>query len=153
MLSTLVGRNGKIIVLDNMSAHLGNNPVDFPNLSNVLFVKGDLRDEITLKRVFRENPSLIFHLAAFFANQNSVDFPELSAETDIIGLIKLLDYSLMNNIEKFVYTSSGCSNMDPTENYPKGDFMSMHLTTPYQINKMVGEMYCNYYFHQYGLDH
>lgn len=152
MLSTLVGRNGKIIVLDNMSAHLGNNPVDFPNLSNVLFVKGDLRDEITLKRVFRENPSLIFHLAAFFANQNSVDFPELSAETDVIGLIKLLDYSLMNNIEKFVYASSGCSIYGSYGKLPlKEDFMSMHLTTPYQINKMVGEMYCNYYFHQYGL--
>ena len=29
--------------------------------------------------------------------------------------------------------------------------MSMHLTTPYQINKMVGEMYSNFYFHHYDL--
>jgi nucleoside-diphosphate-sugar epimerase len=27
----------------------------------------------------------------------------------------------------------------------------MHLTTPYQINKMTGEMYCNFYAHHYGL--
>ena len=27
----------------------------------------------------------------------------------------------------------------------------MHLTTPYQINKMTGEMYCNFYDHHYGL--
>lgn len=27
----------------------------------------------------------------------------------------------------------------------------MHLTTPYQINKMTGEMYCNFYNHHYGL--
>jgi nucleoside-diphosphate-sugar epimerase len=33
----------------------------------------------------------------------------------------------------------------------KEDFISMHLTTPYQINKMAGEMYSNFYFHHYGL--
>ncbi len=28
----------------------------------------------------------------------------------------------------------------------------MSLTYPYQINKMAGEMYCNYYYHHYGLN-
>ena len=28
----------------------------------------------------------------------------------------------------------------------------MHLTTPYQINKMAGEMYANFYYHHYGLN-
>ena len=27
----------------------------------------------------------------------------------------------------------------------------MHLTTPYQINKMTGEMYCNFYAHHYDM--
>ena len=34
----------------------------------------------------------------------------------------------------------------------KEDFISMHLTTPYQINKMAGEMYSNFYHHHYGLN-
>jgi nucleoside-diphosphate-sugar epimerase len=29
--------------------------------------------------------------------------------------------------------------------------MSMHLTTPYQITKMLGELYANYFYHQYEL--
>jgi len=33
----------------------------------------------------------------------------------------------------------------------KEEFMSMHLTTPYQITKMLGELYCNFFHHQYGL--
>ncbi len=33
----------------------------------------------------------------------------------------------------------------------KEDFMSMHLTTPYQITKMLGELYANFYHHHYGL--
>ena len=31
------------------------------------------------------------------------------------------------------------------------EFVSTHLTTPYQINKMTGEMYCNFYHHHYGM--
>ena len=29
--------------------------------------------------------------------------------------------------------------------------MSMHLTTPYQITKMLGELYGNFFYHHYGL--
>ena len=33
-LSNLVGEDGKVIVLDNLSAIRGDNPIDFPPLSN-----------------------------------------------------------------------------------------------------------------------
>jgi nucleoside-diphosphate-sugar epimerase len=102
--------------------------------------------------VFKENISIVFHLAAFFANQNSIDYPETSAEVDVIGQIKLLEYSRIAKIDRFVYASSGCAIYG---SYPKlpleEDFISMHLTTPYQINKMTGEMYCNFYAHHYDM--
>tara|TARA_Y100000590_G_scaffold159064_1_gene182470 strand:- start:588 stop:1691 length:1104 start_codon:yes stop_codon:yes gene_type:complete len=152
-LSNLVGEDGKVIVLDNLSAIRGDNPIDFPPLSNMMFVKGDIRSDIDLKRVFREKPTLVFHLAAFFANQNSVDFPENSADVDIKGIIKLLDFAQFTGVEKFIYASSGCSIYGSYGKMPlKEDFVSMHLTTPYQINKMSGEMYCNFYHHHYGLN-
>ena len=151
-LSKLVGSSGMVIVLDNLTAIKGNNPIDFPSLPNVMFVKGDVRSDIDLKRVFRERPTIIYHLAAFFANQNSVDYPENSADVDIKGMIKLLDLSQFTNVEKFVYASSGCAIYGSYGKLPlKEDFISMHLTTPYQINKMAGEMYSNFYFHHYGL--
>jgi nucleoside-diphosphate-sugar epimerase len=31
------------------------------------------------------------------------------------------------------------------------DFVSLHLDTPYQINKLVGELYCNYFHYYYKL--
>jgi len=36
-----------------------------------MFVLGDVRNDVDLKRVFKEDISIGFHLAAFFANQNS----------------------------------------------------------------------------------
>ena len=31
------------------------------------------------------------------------------------------------------------------------DFISIHLDTPYQMNKLVGELYCNYFSDYYKL--
>ena len=151
-LSLLVGKSGKIVVLDNLSAIKVKDTWNVTPLPNIMFVEGDVRSDIDLKRVFKENISHVFHLAAFFANQNSVDYPEISAEVDIIGLIKLLEYSRLARVEKFIYASSGCAIYGSYPELPlKEDFISMHLTTPYQINKMTGEMYCNFYAHHYDM--
>ena len=151
-LSSLVGNNGKILVLDNLSSIKEKDPWNVTPLPNIMFVLGDVRSDVDLKRVFKEEPSIVFHLAAFFANQNSVDYPETSAEVDVIGQIKLLEYSRISKIDKFIYASSGCAIYGSYPELPlKEEFVSMHLTTPYQINKMTGEMYCNFYHHHYGL--
>lgn len=151
-LSELVGSDGKIIILDNLSSIKEKNPWNVVPMDNIMFVEGDVRSDIDLKRVFKENITLVFHLAAFFANQNSIDYPEVSAEVDIIGLIKLLEYSRLAGVQKFVYASSGCAIYGSYPQLPlKEDFISMHLTTPYQINKMTGEMYCNFYAHHYDM--
>lgn len=151
-LSKLVGTGGKVIVLDNLSAIKSREAWNVLPLENIMFVHGDVRSDIDLKRVFKENVSLVFHLAAFFANQNSVDYPEVSAEVDILGQIKLLEYVRLAGVEKFIYASSGCAIYGSYPELPlKEDFISMHLTTPYQINKMTGEMYCNFYSHHYDM--
>ena len=152
-LSKLVGQNGKIIVLDNLSSIKIKDSWNVTPLSNIMFVQGDVRSDIDLKRVFKENINLVFHLAAFFANQNSIDYPEISAEVDIIGQIKLLEYSRLTKVERFIYASSGCAIYGSFPKLPLSeDFISMHLTTPYQINKMTGEMYCNFYSHHYDMN-
>lgn len=151
-LSLLVGQSGKVVVLDNLSAIKVKDPWNVVPLPNIMFVLGDMRSDIDLKRVFKENPSMVFHLAAFFANQNSIDYPETSADVDILGQIRLLEYARLARLEKFVYASSGCAIYGSYPQLPlKEDFISMHLTTPYQINKMTGEMYCNFYNHHYEL--
>ena len=62
----------KVIILYDLSVSYNWN---IPNLPNILFVKGNIRNDIDLKRVFHEKPTYIFHLAVFFVNQNSVDYP------------------------------------------------------------------------------
>jgi nucleoside-diphosphate-sugar epimerase len=138
-----------VIVLDNLSSAERWN---IPSLPNVMFVEGDIKDEVKLKRVFFEKPDYVFHLAAFFANQNSVDHPETDLDVNGLGTLRLLEYSLFTKVKRFIYASSGCSIYGSSAPLPlREEFMSMNLSTPYQITKMLGELYCNFFYNHYGL--
>ena len=139
----------RVIVLDDLSSAERWN---VPPLPGVLFVEGDVLDEVKLKRVFFERPSIVYHLAAFFANQNSVDHPEKDLMVNGMGTLRLLEYSVFTGVERFVYASSGCSIYGSSAPLPlREEFISLHLSTPYQITKMLGELYCNFFFNHYGL--
>jgi len=147
---TIAGLGAKIvIVLDNLSSAERWN---IPSLSNVMFVEGDIRDEVKLKRVFFEKPEYVFHLAAFFANQNSVNYPEIDLDVNGMGTLRLLEYSLFTGVKRLIYASSGCSIYGSSAPLPlREEFMSLNLSTPYQITKMLGELYCNFFYNHYGL--
>ena len=138
-----------VIVLDDLSAGYEWN---IPSLPNVLFVKGSVTDEVVMKRVFAGRPDIVYHLAAFFANQNSVDYPQRDLMTNGMGTLLVFQYAQMCGTGRVVYASSGCSIYGHAALLPlKEEFMSMHLTTPYQITKMLGELYANFFHHHYGL--
>lgn len=138
-----------VIVFDDLSAAYEWN---IPSLPNVLFVKGSVTDETALKRVFAIKPDIVYHLAAFFANQNSVDYPQRDLAVNGLGTLLVYQYAQMCGTGRVVYASSGCSIYGSQAPLPlKEDFMSMHLTTPYQITKMLGELYANFFNHHYGL--
>jgi len=139
-----------VIVLDDLSSGYEWN---LPDADNLLFVRGDVASDIDLKRAFNEKPAVVFHLAAFFANQNSIDYPEKDLQTNGFGMLKILEYSVLyGKLDRFVYSSSGCSIYGESTNFPlKEDDISMNLGTPYQVTKMLGELYCNYFSKQYGL--
>jgi len=145
----LVRLGARVVILDDLSSgHRWN----VPSCQGVLFSQGDILDEVKLKRVFLERPQIVFHLAAFFANQNSVDHPERDLMVNGMGTLRLLEYSLLSRVERFVFASSGCTVYGGDAPLPlKEDYVSMNLTTPYQVTKMLGELYCNFFHNHYGM--
>jgi len=136
----------RIVVIDDLSASYEWN---IPKDPKVTFIKGSILDEERMKRAFSYKPQYVFHLAAHFANQNSVDHPETDLLVNALGTLKTLEYANLVGVERFVFASSGCSVYGSQAPLPlREDFVSLHLDTPYQINKLVGELYCNY-FHDY----
>jgi len=139
----------KVIILDNLSSGYEWN---IPKHENIKFVKGDILDDECLKRVFKEKPEYVFHLAAHFANQNSVDNPETDLLVNGLGTLKVLQYSHLVNVKRFVYSSSGCGvyGLDSKIPFEEQD-ISISLHTPYQVTKLLGELYTNYFYNLYKL--
>jgi UDP-glucose 4-epimerase len=140
---------GKIIVLDDLSAA---EKWNIPVAPNVVFVQGSILDEEALKRTYSQKIDYVFHLAAHFANQNSVDNPETDLLVNGQGTIKVLQYAHLARVARVVFASSGCSVYGSQAPLPlKEDYVSLHLDTPYQITKLLGELYCNFFNNYFGL--
>ncbi|MFC2027910.1 NAD-dependent epimerase/dehydratase family protein [Chloroflexota bacterium] len=139
----------KVFILDNFISAVRWNVPQHPN---VMLIEGDIADEVILKRVFFDKPDYVFHLAAHFANQKAVDYPEENMRVNALGTMRLLQFSHMANVKRFVFASSGCSAYGSRAPVPlKEDFVTLHLDTPYQIHKLLGELYCNFFLDHWGL--
>lgn len=136
----------RVVVVDNLTSGYRWLLPDDPRLS---FVEIDVRNMRQLLGPW-ERPT-VFHLAAHFANQNSVDYPERDLETNGQGTLAALLWARDQHAECFVYASAGCSIAGHGVEDPIREDMpvSLDLDTPYQITKALGEFYCNY-FHNRG---
>ena len=139
----------KIIIIDNLSSSYAWN---IPKGPKIQFIHGDILNDENLKRAFREKPDIVYHLAAHFANQNSVDNPEKDLLVNGLGILKVLQYSQLVDVERFVYSSSGCGVYGLESKMPFEEHdVSIKLHTPYQVTKLLGELYTNYFHNLYTL--
>jgi UDP-glucose 4-epimerase len=139
----------KIVILDNLSSSYEWNVPRGPKMQ---FIEGDILDDEKVKWAFKNKPDIVYHLAAHFANQNSVDNPETDLMVNGMGILKVLQYAHLVGVERFVYSSSGCGvyGLDSTPPYEERD-VSISLHTPYQVTKLLGELYTNCFFNLYDL--
>ena len=145
----LTGSPKRIIILDDLSsAYEWNIPKD----PRITFIKGSVTDDTVLATAFSHKPDYVFHLAALFANQNSIDHTQDDLMVNGMGTLKVLEHSRDNKVKRFIFASSGCSVYGSHAPLPlKEDFVSIHLDTPYQITKLLGELYCNFFYNYYKL--
>lgn len=146
--AALLAAGASVVVLDSMTAGYRWN---LPRHDQLLVVEADILDETALKRVFAERPAVVFHLAAFFANQNSVDYPERDLMVNGLGTLRLLEYATMTQVDRFVFTSSSSIYGTGAPLPVPETHTSLHLSTPYQITKLLGELYSNFYHHHHDL--
>lgn len=139
-------------VVDNLlSAERWNLPDD-PRLR---FVEGSIADESILDALADEH-DFVFHLATFHGNQSSIARPLEDHANNAITTLKLLErIKGFGKLRRVVYSSAGCSLGEKTPGGPtvsKEDLpISLYFDSPYQISKILGELYGNYYFTAHGV--
>jgi nucleoside-diphosphate-sugar epimerase len=136
---------GRVVVVDDLSSGYA---WLLSGLEGVELVEGDVCDLADLG--LDPAGAWVFHLAAFFANQNSVDNPYADLHTNGLGTLTALKWAADAGARRVVYASAGCSIAGHGQLEPIREDMpvSLDLDTPYQITKALGEFYCNYFSDQ-----
>ena len=134
-----------VIILDDLSS--GHLSLVHPQAH---FIKGSVINDEDLDACFSLEPELVIHMAALFANQNSVDHPETDLLVNGLGTIKVLEKSKQAKVQKFLYVSSSCVYGNKTEMEESDPTYSPD--TPYAITKLLGERYSTFWAQQHHLN-
>jgi nucleoside-diphosphate-sugar epimerase len=97
----------------------------------------DVRCPEEFARLPRGRYDRIFHLAASFANELSIEHPVLDARTNADGTANVLEFAAHEGCELFVYTGSSSSYGNVPVPMPENGPLRPH--TPYARDKLRGE--------------
>ena len=118
-----------------------------------VFYHTDLNDSGIERIVQREQPELVFHMAAQSSvRQSSVD-PAADADSNIVGTIRLISACADQGAEKFIFSSTGGAMYGNPDRIPCAEDTPANPLSPYGLSKLVGEQYLELFHRIYGLDY
>ncbi|MGB9713960.1 MAG: SDR family oxidoreductase [Candidatus Bathyarchaeales archaeon] len=136
-----------VVVLDDLSSGKTEN-LDLENRS-LLFLKGDIRNREVVKRALKD-VEVVFHLAALVDVSFSVRNPLLVNQVNVCGSLNILEESIKNNVEKFIYASS-CAVYGEPQYLPINEEHPTNPLSPYAVSKLAVEKYCKVFNKLHGL--
>ena len=140
--AALLAEGARVTVVDDLSSGWRWNLDDHPDLA---VIEGDLLDDRVLDAGFDDDPQVVFHLAGFFANQNSVDHPERDLLVNGLGTLRVYERAADRPGTRVVYSSTS-SVYGGGDGTPVGEeAVGNAFTTPYQITKLLGEHYAGWF--------
>ncbi|PKN75456.1 MAG: UDP-glucose 4-epimerase [Candidatus Cloacimonetes bacterium HGW-Cloacimonetes-2] len=138
----------ELVIVDNLSTGSMSNVPSCAKFYNLDIVSPELN------AVFEaEKPDLVNHHAAQVSVPLSVREPLRDAQTNVFGLLNLLECCVKHSTKKIIYISSGGAIYGEADEYPTTENYNPQPLSVYAINKMAGESYLRFYHHQYGIDY
>jgi UDP-glucose 4-epimerase len=118
------------------------------------FYEADIRDAEALERIFaQEKPVIVSHQAAMADVRASLREPDVYAEVNIIGTIRLLEAARKHGVRKVTFASTGGAIYGDHEQVPTPETASAHPLDFYGVSKLSCEHYLFSYRHNYGVDY
>ncbi len=140
--------NSNVTVIDDFSQ---SDPHNLPLNKNLKVIKGNITNEKILKKVFSHKFDYVFHLAARFANELSVENPIEDLRVNAQGTLQVLLHAAKQKPIRFLYTSSS-SLYGPQNTVTMNENLIPNPSTPYAASKLSGEYYCKAIKELYDLD-
>lgn len=146
--TALVERGDQVRVLDNLSTGFRHNLAHIAQ--DIEWIEGDVCDETLVARAL-SGVELVFHQAALASVQLSVERPLASHQHCATGTLNVLHQAVRAGVKRVVYAASSSAYGDrPFVAKRESDLPQ--VLSPYAAAKLAGELYCQAFYHSYGLE-
>jgi len=143
----LVRRGHSVRVVDNLVTGKRRN---LDHLSGVEFIEGDLADPGIAERAAK-GMDYVLHQAAIPSVPRSVKDPVASNRANIDASLNVLVAARDARVKRLVYAGSSSAYGD-TPTLPKREDMPTNPLSPYALQKLVAELYCQMFTRLYGFE-
>ena len=149
LVDRLIREGHEVAVLDNLFAGTTSSLKEHLSNSSLHLVRGDVRNSRAVKKAVRE-ATTVFHLAAIVDVPLSVENPVLANDVNVGGTLSVLEASLAENVDRFIYISS-CAVYGEARSLPINEEHPTTPLSPYGVSKLAAENYCRNYREIHGL--
>jgi nucleoside-diphosphate-sugar epimerase len=147
MAEELVRRGERVRVVDSLITGKRENLAHLPRVE---FLDGDLADPAVARRAV-QGIDYVLHQAAIPSVPRSVEDPVTSNRANIDASLNLLVAARDAKVRRVVYAGSSSAYGD-TPTLPKVETMPTAPLSPYALQKLVAEQYCQMFTRLYGLE-
>ncbi len=148
LVDRLLSLGHRVVVIDDLSTGRLQHVNKGATFHHTSINRLDL-DEI----IEREQPSVIYHLAAQVSVTESVKNPVRDAEINIQGTVRLIELARSHGVDKFIFASSGGAIYGEPQYLPCNEGHPLNPLSPYALSKHVGEQYLALYGNTFRLDY
>ena len=143
----LVRRGQRVRVVDSLITGKRRN---LDHLPAVEFIEGDLADLAVATRAVA-GMDYVLHQAAIPSVPRSVKDPITSNRANVDGSLNVLVAARDAGVKRFIYAGSSSAYGD-TPTLPKREDMTPSPLSPYALQKLVAERYCQMFTELYGFE-
>ena len=142
----LIDDGHEVVVLDNLSTGKKENVNRAAQ-----FVEADISDYEAIAPHF-DGVEVVFHTAALARILPSVKNPLSSHEANVTGTLNILWAAKNAGVKKVIYSGSSSVYGDQEKSdYPLKESLTPHPGSPYALQKLMGERYCQLFNELYDL--
>jgi UDP-glucose 4-epimerase len=145
VVDALLARGDEVHVVDNLATGSRENVADEAELH-----ERDIREVATTDVYDEVRPAVVFHLAAQADVGTSVEHPDVDAEVNVLGTIRVLEGARRTGA-RVVFTSTGGAIYGECER-PAREGDPRRPLSPYGTSKLAGEEYLATWRRLYGLN-
>ena len=143
----LVRRGHAVRVVDSLITGRRQNIAHIPNVE---FIEGDLADIDVAKKAVKDI-DYVLHQAAIPSVPRSVKDPVTSNRANVDASVNVLVAARDAGVKRLVYAGSSSAYGD-TPTLPKREDMPTSPLSPYALQKLVAEQYCQMFTRLYGFE-